>query len=137
MADRFNLDVQQQLRKAQVDGLLRLWDDYGKETAELKGELSRAADATECSRIEHKLGRLTKKKQRLKQRLLQFGVKVERRGRPALALEDRADYQRSKMTVYLEDSDLAYLRGLREQRVFDTYSSFFTFLINAFRQMAK
>lgn len=61
----------------------------------------------------------------------------KRRGRPALPLEDRADYDRTKLTLRLKNENCNYVWGLKERGMIETYAQFFDFLIAGFRQQQK
>jgi|GEM_PF-5653477 len=130
MEPRFNMDVLEQMRQNQIDSLLSMWEGYCSEKSVLKRELAGCNDTAARTRISRKLAQLEEKKKRVKQRLLQYGVKVETRGRPPLPPDHP---HKTKITLRCDGFVIELFRQLKRDRVIDSYSQFVEFLVRCYK----
>lgn len=133
--ERIHDNVQAQFRQNKIDLLKLQLSDCNNEMRNLKKELLACIDIEERRRINRRIAGTKKRRQSFKDKLLLFGVKVERRGRPSLQPEQHADYGKKKVTVRISQSNYELMSLFKESRQTDSFEQFFDFLFRMFRQL--
>ena len=117
------------LKQQRIQELEQLLLEHKTTYAKLKNQDMRGMDEASKTRAQVRIDREQRLLQKVKDQLLQLGVKLERRGRPSLAPEDRADHDKKKLTVRLKKKNIAYLDSLKQEKLIDTYAQLLDSLI--------
>lgn len=136
MATRIDLSVQKQLRQRQIEMLQSRLAECKASMDELKRQLKECQDSKEQKQIAFRLQKEEKKLLVVKERMLQYGIKVEKRGRPALPPEARADYGKVKLTIRVHQDVVILLDQLKREHIIDSYCQFIEFLVKWYKMQA-
>lgn len=138
MARDFDWEAVEQSRQIQINILKERYDHICQELLKERQLLRNSKDPMEKKKNQHHMKRLEEKKQAAKRVLLEkYGVKLETRGRPPLPPYKRRENNQTKLTIRLDNENVAYVHGLKADQLIDSYGQFFDFLITAFRQQSR
>ena len=110
------------------------YENSKQQLAELKLHLHQCKNTKEQEYLSERINQVRRRQQTIKKQLLNYGTKIEHRGRPSLPVENRASYNQIKLTLRLKQENVEYLRSLKKDGLIKSYNQWFDCFIDFFRQ---